>query len=90
MKLYNQFLCREASQNHQPQLCQFVEENVRKYVEELLEAMAAAAGVEERERTLQAAATGLKTSLVDPEKVHVAANGRRCSSKSFVHHLFGS
>ena len=30
-------------------------ENVRKYVEELLEAMAAAAGVEERERTLQAA-----------------------------------
>ena len=38
--------------------------------------MAAAAGVEERERTLQAAATGLKTSLVDPEKVHVAVNGR--------------
>eukprot|EP00438_Fugacium_kawagutii_P017865 Skav216085 [mRNA] locus=scaffold2042:62971:67234:+ [translate_table: standard] len=33
------------------------QENVRKYVEELLEAMAAAAGVEERERTLQAAAT---------------------------------
>lgn len=74
MKLYNQFLCREASQSHQTQ----IEENVRKYVEELLEAMAAAAGVEERERTLQAAATGLKTSLVDPEKVHVAVNGRRC------------
>lgn len=30
-------------------------ENVRKYVEELLDAMSAAAGVEERERTLQAA-----------------------------------
>ena len=80
MKLYNQFLCREACQSHQPQICQFVEENVRKYVEELLEAMAAAAGVEERERTLQAAATGLKTSLVDPEKVHVAVNGRRCQA----------
>ena len=35
------------------------EENVRKYVEELLDAMSAAAGVEERERTLQAAVAKL-------------------------------
>ena len=35
------------------------EENVRKYVEELLDAMSAVAGVEERERTLQAAVAKL-------------------------------
>ena len=58
-------------------ICKFAEENVRKYVEELLEAMAAAAGVEERERTLQAAATGLKTSG-DSERHHVVVNDGRC------------
>ena len=49
-------------------------------MEELLEAMAAAAGVEERERTLQAAATGLKTSLGDPERHHVVVNDGRCQA----------
>ena len=38
--------------------CLDSKEGVRKYVEELLEAMSAAAGVEERERTLQAAVPG--------------------------------